>query len=144
MDQHMIRCTLSQLSVKAALLATSVLIATACGTSTPTLQPILPARTSRPTPTHTTTPALSGTLTPVPRSLSEYFVTQEFKECLSRNECKDLKIIDVYEFPASAKRDGWEEQWCVTFVNSDIPVLQVVDSDHYIALINVYEFVPKD
>lgn len=30
------------------------------------------------------------------------------------------------------------------FVNSDIPVLQVVDSDHYIALINVYEFVPKD
>lgn len=28
------------------------------------------------------------------------------------------------------------------FVDSDIPVLQVVDSDHYIALINVYEFVP--
>lgn len=111
----MICNALSQFFVKAALLVTTALIATACGISIPTPQSILPARTSRPASTNTTTPVFSGTLTPVPRSLSEYFVTQEFKECLSQNECKDLKIVDVYEFPASAKRDGWEEQWCVTF-----------------------------
>ncbi len=109
----MVRFALSPLFVKIFLLVASVQIATACGTSTPTPQSIFP--TSRPIPTHKTTPAFTGTLTPVPHSLSEYFVTQEFKECLSQNECKDLKIIDVYEFPAAAKRDGWEEQWCITF-----------------------------
>ena len=113
--QQMVRFALSPLFVKIFLLVALVQIVTACGTSTPTPQSILPTRTSRPTPTHTATPVFSGTLTPVPRSLSEYFVTQEFKECLSQNECKDLKIIDVYQFPTSANRDGWEEQWCVTF-----------------------------
>jgi hypothetical protein len=97
------------------VLLISVLISTACGTSAPTPQSISPTRTSKPTPTHIATPVFSGTLTPIPHSLSEYLVTQEFKECFSKNECKDIQIIDVYEFPASANREGWEEQWCVTF-----------------------------
>jgi hypothetical protein len=112
--QHMIRYALRQLFVKVVLLS-SVLIATACGTSTPAPKSLLPTPINKPTPTYTPTPVFSGTLTPIPHSLSEYFITQEFKECLSQNECKDLKVIDVYEFPASTHRDGWEEQWCVTF-----------------------------
>ena len=111
----MTRCAFSQFFVKTVLLIASVLIVTACGALTPTPKPVLPTRTNRPTPAHTAAPTFSGTLTPIPHGLSEYFVTQEFKECLSQNECKDFKVIDVYEFPAAANRDGWEEQWCLTF-----------------------------
>jgi hypothetical protein len=111
----MMRCAFNHLFIKIVLLVVSLLIVTACGTSTPTPKPVLPTRTNRPTPTRTATPAFSGTLTPVPHSLTEYFVTQEFKECLSKDECKDFTVIDTYEFPASANRDGWEEQWCLTF-----------------------------
>jgi hypothetical protein len=110
----MVQCAMRQLLMKSVLLI-SILISTACGTSAPTPQSISPTRTGKPTPTHIATPVFSGTLTPIPHSLSEYFVTREFKECFSKYECKDFKIVDVYEFPASANREGWEEQWCVTF-----------------------------